>query len=148
MGSPPRFSPTESTSSHWIDAELCAHGISPFFTHRLYVILLDWCRIMCPWDLLVCHAQEVGDLVGLMQNSVLMGSPRFSPTGSTWSRWINAGFCAHEISPSFTHSGYVISLDRCRIVCLWNLPISYPQLVGDLMGFPIFHPQEIGDLIG
>ena len=62
-------------------------------------------------------SQGVRDLVQSMQNRVLMGSPHFSPTACTRSRWIDAELCAHGISPFFAHRNYVISLDQCRIVC-------------------------------
>ena len=151
----PRFSPTGSTWSRWIIAKSCAHGISPFFTHSKYVISLDHCRIVCWWDLLVFHPQIVRDLVGSMQNSMLMESPRFSPTGSTWSRWINAESCDHGISPFFTHRKYVISLDECRIVCSWPF-FTHREYVISLdqcrivcsCDLPIFHSQEVRDLVG
>ena len=125
---------TESTWSCWIDAELCTHGISPCFTHSLYIISLDRCRIVCWWNLSVFHPQQAGNFVESMKNRVLMESPHFSPTGSTWSCWINAKSCAHAISPCFTHRKYVIPLDHCRFVCSW--------------GLPAFHLQEVRDVIG
>ena len=46
MGSP-HFSPTDCTWSCWLDVELCADGISPFFRHREYVISFHQCKIVC-----------------------------------------------------------------------------------------------------
>ena len=102
MGSPHVLS-TESTWSRWMNAELCAHGIFPSFPHSLYVISLGQCRIVCSCDLSVFHPQEVRDLVGLMQNCMLMGFPHVSPTVGMWFGWIGAGLCAHWISLFFTH---------------------------------------------
>ena len=140
-----------------LDAESCAHGISPFLTDRKYVISLAKCRIVCSWDLPVSQRQKVCDLVGSMQNRVVMGSPQFhpqkvcdlvgsmqnsvlmrsthvSPTVCTWSRWIDVESCTHGISPFFTHRKYVISLDQCRILCSWDLPMFHQQEVHDLVG--------------
>ena len=61
----------------------------------------------------------------IMHNCVLMGSPCFSPTVGTWSCWINAQLCAHGISLFLTHREYVISLDQCRIVCSCDLPLVH-----------------------
>ena len=140
--------------SHWINAESCADGISLFFTHRQYVISLDQCRIVCSWNLPMFHSQRVCDLIESMQNRVLMESPYFSPTACTWSRWIDAQLCAHGISPFFTHRTYMISLDQCRIMFSWNLPVFHPQEVRDQCRIvcswhlPVFHPQEVRDLVG
>ena len=99
----PCFLPTACTWSRWIDAELCVHGISPFFTHRKYVISLDRCRIVCSSDFSFLHSQAVCDLVASIPNLVLMQSPRSSPTGSTWSTWIDTEFCAYGVFSCFTH---------------------------------------------
>ena len=72
----------------------CRILISPFFPRRKWVISLYWYRMVCSWDPTFFCPQEVRNLVGSMQNSMFMGSPRFSP-----------------------HSVYVIWLDQCRIVC-------------------------------
>ena len=153
----PMFLATESTWSCWIDPESCAHRISLFFSHRKYVISLNWCGIVCSWNLpilthrkyvisldqcrIVCSwnlpgfpPQKVRDLVGLMQNCVLMGSPHVSPKACMWSCWIDAELCADGISLCFTHSLYVILLDKCRIMCSGDPPMFYPQLVCDLVG--------------
>ena len=107
----PHFSLTESRWSRWIDTEWCGNGIPPFFAHRKYVISLDQCRIVWWWDLPVSDPQFVCDLVGSIENSVLMGSPCFSPTGSTWFRGIDADSCANGISAFLTLRLYVIWLD-------------------------------------
>ena len=74
------------------------------------------------------HPQDVRDLVGSMQNLVLMKS-------------------THVLA----HRWYVISLNQCRIVCSWDLSVYRPQIVRDfvgsmqnrvLMGSPCFSPTE------
>jgi hypothetical protein len=79
---------------------------------------------------------------------------RLSPTDSMWTRWIDAELCAHRILSFFPHSWYMIPLDRCRVVCSWNLPFfPHREYVSPLdrcrnlcsRCLPIFPPQKVRD---
>ena len=129
--------PTVCRWSCWVNAGSCVDGVSPFFAHREYVLLLDRRRIMCWWDLPVFHPQEVRDLVGSVQNRVLMESPHSSPAESMWSCWINAESRAHGIHSSPTASTWSLWINAES--CAHRISPFFTQRVRDLVGSMQIH---------